>query len=470
MMLKWLLLICLWQSFAIEKSAAFAPSSSIANCKWHHTRSESEMPQRRGILDNEELANVAIIVQSVGAALQLPIFDVLEVAAFIVDSFAEDEPSLWDQLEGKVKKEIRLALTDFLQADVSAILCNYQAMLSEFSHRGKAIAANPKSDVEDKKAFISDLKIHFDNTKGDAHKFDFNHFKDSITFDWGIFDIYIASITHQKLVLLMLIASCKELPEKEVDPKFHPETWLKTLAYYESEWKTYAESTGPEAAKYLYWGPHSTSCEDTEVTVSKTALEEKFDFYFGCNDFEGRLFILRRKFPPGYFKYMYFQNGDLRDGEATGCKFDSGCHGLIWSEQSTCRKDYGVGSRYYCGSSARHFYLPIAERVWHAFTLQVLTLLDKVPVKGLKIGEKASTASGEKCRSGTICLDPDRGVLGPWCTTTKGVREECYDTSLPETYFPSDCVSPCGKWAGYEKWCVSRYSKDTPYGGTWKYC
>ena len=81
-------------------------------------------------------------------------------------------------------------------------------------------------------------------------------YPDSITFDWGIFDIYIASITHQKLVLLMLIASCKELPEKEVDPKFHPETWLKTLAYYESEWKTYAESTGPEAAKYLYWGPH----------------------------------------------------------------------------------------------------------------------------------------------------------------------------------------------------------------------
>ena len=35
------------------------------------------------------LPSIAIIVQSVGAALQLPIFDVLEVAAFIVDSFAE---------------------------------------------------------------------------------------------------------------------------------------------------------------------------------------------------------------------------------------------------------------------------------------------------------------------------------------------------------------------------------------------
>ena len=240
-------------------------------------------------------------------------------------------------------------------------------------------------------------------------------FPDSITFDWGMFDIYIASITHQKLVLLMLIAACKELPATEVvDPKFDWQTWRTTLKEFEGEWKRFAFSMGPEAAKYLYWGPHSVSCEGTSEIISKSALQKIIDSYFGCTDFEGRIFKLYRSFPPGTFGYMYFQSGDMKNGDATGCRFDAGCRGLNWTGNGTCFKDYGGRYQYYCGSSARHFYLPIAEKVWHDFTSPVLTLINKVPAKGLKKGQKATTASGKICSSGAICRQERRrrGVQG----------------------------------------------------------
>ena len=91
--------------------------------------------------------------------------------------FSVEEPSLWDQLEGKVKREVRQAMSTFLHLDVSAKLRLYRTMLKEFAYRGKAISANPQTDAEDIKSFINDLKIHFDNTRGDIHKFNFNHFK-----------------------------------------------------------------------------------------------------------------------------------------------------------------------------------------------------------------------------------------------------------------------------------------------------
>ena len=105
----------------------------------------------------------------------------------------------------------------------------------------------------------------------------------------------------------MLIAECGRLSSGEIDPKYHAETWKSALSMYESEWFTFATKTGPDAAKQLYWGAHSMRCEDTEVEVGGNALERHFDFYFGCEDFEGKLFRLRRKFPPGYFQYMYFK-------------------------------------------------------------------------------------------------------------------------------------------------------------------
>lgn len=134
-----------------------------------------------------------------------------------------------------------------------------------------------------------------------------NIHSDSIAFDWGIFDVYIASITHQRIVLSMLLAECKRLPADEVDPKYHAQTWQDLLTSHEKEWAEFATQTGLAAAKELYWGAHSMTCEDREIDLGGNALEKYFDFYFGCEDFEGRMFILRRKLPPGYFGYMYFK-------------------------------------------------------------------------------------------------------------------------------------------------------------------
>ena len=190
---------------------------------------------------------------------------------------------------------------------------------------------------------------------------------------------------------------------------------------------------------------------------------------------------------------QYSQASDLRDGDATGCAHDYGCDKLEWNEDGTGSKIYGRYG-YYCGSSARHFYLPVAQRLWHRFTRPTLALIGRV-TKEEPRSEKNVTASGRQCAIGsgvsldgvvnglcylfsknlfavfsTVCDNPDGHVLGPWCRTRTNQREECYDTQLPENLFPADCVSPCGKWEGYSKWCVSRYTRLTPYGGTWKWC
>ena len=89
----------------------------------------------------------------------------------------------------------------------------------------------------------------------------------------------------------------------------------------------------------------------------------------------------------------------MRNGDATGCAHDYGCDKLDWgSEDGSCVKVYGRYD-YYCGSSARRFYLPIAQRIWHGFTRPILVLIGKAQ-KTDRL-DKFNTASGRKCAKGS---------------------------------------------------------------------
>ena len=79
--------------------------------------------------------------------------------------------SLWDQLENRVQREIRNALSEKMLADISATFCKYKYMLDRFVKRGKLIPAI------DRKEYIRDIKNHFEDTIGDYHKFDFTRYK-----------------------------------------------------------------------------------------------------------------------------------------------------------------------------------------------------------------------------------------------------------------------------------------------------
>ena len=83
---------------------------------------------------------------------------------------------MWDQIEGKVKREIRLALSEFLKTDISNILCGYQRKLSEFAFRGKILKSNKGNQID----LIRDMVDHFDTTEDNSHKFDFDKYKGKI--------------------------------------------------------------------------------------------------------------------------------------------------------------------------------------------------------------------------------------------------------------------------------------------------
>merc|ERR1712002_368143 len=148
----------------------------------------------------EDLA--AIMAKFAGTASGLPIaslYDTIYKIVVATGVAGGKKPSVWDQMEGKIKREIRNELTKYHQTDVSHKLLFYKEKLTELERRGRAI-----SD-EDRMNFVDHVYLHYQSTKEDEHLFDFDVYKRSLKFDWAMFDLYFSAITHQQLVLLVLL-------------------------------------------------------------------------------------------------------------------------------------------------------------------------------------------------------------------------------------------------------------------------
>ena len=57
----------------------------------------------------------------------------------------------------------------------------------------------------------------------------------TLKFEWALFDLYIANVTHQLLILMMLIRECEKLPKQQVDIKFKTQTYTKRIIHIQVE-------------------------------------------------------------------------------------------------------------------------------------------------------------------------------------------------------------------------------------------
>jgi len=391
----------------------------------------------------------------------------------IVDKVTEGQTSLWDQLESKVKGKIAEALTKFLNEQVDFRLKTYKRKLRLFARNGKNIDKNPKTELQDRKDLVDDMYDHWDNTINDEDIFSFAAHKASLTFDWGLFDAYIANITHQLLLFQLLIRECEKLESlkfKTSYEKYSSSFWKSKLEARKKLWKKYATQIGPEAAKELFWRGYQ--CDKKS---HKTLL---------CKDFEGQQALI--SYSSAWHGPYAFPNRDVEpNGEVAKCTCGNTlgcCIGLRFTKDGVCHKTRS-GDRQSnfnekhdsCGFSYRSLYWRVAQRIYHGFTIPLLNLIGEEgsyvdPKKPKKTG-----VSGKPCLGGATCSNWDGYARGPWCKTAGRKREECYDTGLSSAkqFFHKDCITPCGQWGGWDSWCIigsSSSDKTMPYGGYWKYC
>jgi len=97
-------------------------------------------------------------------------------------------------------------------------------------------------------------------------------------------------------------------------PQYHESHWRDVLSERQEEWKNFAVSVGPKAARELYWAPHSFACEDKTVTWEGRFLK--------CKDADQRPISIQWKFCGWNFSYK-FKSEDLLNGEAVSCNHET---------------------------------------------------------------------------------------------------------------------------------------------------
>jgi len=413
--------ICLFLWIGVQLDTCIADCPKYPACKLE-ARGIAEVELELREADELDIAiKVARVVAKVAElGTGVPFTKVVDIIEEIVGLSKGGKLSLWDQLETKVQREIRTAIGNYKAVDIRETLKCYTYHLKKFVCRAKTLK---EQTTAEKEKLVDDMHKHYESTFKD-YNFDFTKYGGLQVYGWDLMDAAVAAVAHQRLILSLLITVCRELPQpnkRERRPEFFQD-YLKQLI---DEWKPRAQFKGPEFARELYWEPTSTDCK-------MEALQ-----FLVCTDFENRVFQVSYKHSGACY--------DFDVGLKTGGRFENPC-----------------------GTSARRFFLPIAEKIWKRFSFPLLKMFDDPSVKDLKKGEKKTTASEKPCRS--VCKNPDDREFGPWCKRSDGVEEECYNTTLPKKYFPSGCVSPCGKWDGYKSWCAKNYNKRTRYGGTYDNC
>merc|ERR1712212_1206667 len=197
--------------------------------------------------------------------------------------------------------EIAIALTTFLGTQVDHKLKRYKEDLRKISRGAKYLENNQKSTEKNRKDLIDDMRNSMKDAKDESDKFDFASHKGSLTFDWGLFDAYIAHVTYQLMLYMMFINECGKVNIENLEYK--QQTWERRLKQQKRRWKNYAIKIAPEAAKQIFW--KSYQCEKSGGSLI-------------CTDFEGHSMTTSWSSP--WSSSLAFASGQLlSNGDVAKC-------------------------------------------------------------------------------------------------------------------------------------------------------
>ena len=125
-------------------------------------------------------------------------------STFIGDS---GEPTLWEQIECKVKDTVRKAIFEYHKIDIFGILDHCHNHLERLNLRALAITKNienPEAYDTSRTGLIDDIYDHYNQyVLGNDHLFSLSTIKKLSIFDVSLFRLHLSFTTH-KLILVKL--------------------------------------------------------------------------------------------------------------------------------------------------------------------------------------------------------------------------------------------------------------------------
>ena len=413
-------------------------------------------------------------------------------------------PSLWEQIERNVRKEVKTAITNYHEANLLGILTFFHEQLENFIIRASVHMSSQigrkTPDLVWRKDFVNDVYNHYTlSVRANAHLFKPSNFEGVIIYDVSLFHIYFSFISHELVVLKLLESQCAGFNGTETIDKYRVSYYTEKIEAVKKDLLKSALPDSKSTAKNLFWGDLNYDCSSKSyISFScKDAWSGEMATYYwdvrwplvdGTSPRTWNLYFADKEFAAdGTIKSC---SGSAFFDYANGSFFNPGaydeCGKVTWTSGGECRKISAHPAKYdpagtVCGVNPRRIYLNAARDLWHNFTAPTLLMIGE-PVP---IGVKNVTFDGKSCLhwasmeeqttkmnwtglTKNFCSNPDDWVNGPWCYISKTTRKECYDTNLPMKMFPEGCLSPKRKYGQSYEWCIEERSRNYPYGGSWK--
>jgi len=318
--------------------------------------------ERRGVIQKYPVLSALEHIVSVASwRFSKPFIDAYYVIIKLVDANAPGEPSPWQKIEMQVRAEIKNHLHGYIRKNVENKIRIYSRKRREFKAQYLKLG---NGNDGDRKRFIENMARHIDVVHQNFDIFNFNAYKDSLKFDFSLFNMYLFVVTHEQLVYLMLISECRKLKDPGNYPVYDADLWVRKLTQRQERWKRFATDIGPEAGKYLYFSDSTFQCKDGGSST------------LNCADFSGTTLP---------FKYS-------RDTV----------------------NEYEV-------SMAQRMYQPVAELIRKHFTNEILKLIDEPEVQKLNLDLPKSIFPGN-------CISPCGlwGWSSKWCATARQSGSKYY--------------------------------------------
>jgi len=267
MRLEWLLVLCALVLGASANPEAFTDqrksnlSTSLGTID--HNRLTAHEVERGWVDDYKKVASaletvIGLVSWGVGKPILMDIFYAVKK---IIDIFAT-EPSVWQQVEMQVREKIKTHLHGFIQNNVVHILHVYGKKSEEFMNQLERLEKANAGD-NDRKVFIDNMANHLENIRPNFVKFDFDTNKDTLKFDWALFNMYLLAVIHEQTVRRMLIEECQKLKDPGSLNNYDAAKWRRKLRGRQGMWRRFALRNGPEAALYLYFSDSTFQCKNT---------------------------------------------------------------------------------------------------------------------------------------------------------------------------------------------------------------
>merc|ERR1712198_123192 len=183
--------------------------------------------ERRALMDEHGVSFVESAMRLASSlSSKLPYLDIFMIVVKIMDETG-DKPSLWQQIEDNVEREIRGSITQFMHTGHFCKLAAFGKKQREYAQRFERIENT--ATASEKESFIRDVANHFDSVEVEMGNFDFAANADHLVFNYALFEAYLGAVTHEKMVLLMLKDLCKWLGSTSPNVIFHEDHWARKL-------------------------------------------------------------------------------------------------------------------------------------------------------------------------------------------------------------------------------------------------